>query len=219
MEKDEIAAIIHQWFPLLGHGNLAQSIAEKSGLIELPAGKVLLDTGSLVHTIPLVTKGSIKVIRADEDGHEILLYYIQPGESCAMTLSACLKQQKSKVKAITQEKTEIIALPADLAYMLGRQHPNWLDFILESYALRFDELLNMVDEIGFASLDQRLIKYLHEKSTLLNTVYLHVSHQEIADDLGTARAVISRLLKQMERKGMLKLLRGRIKISSLVLPE
>jgi CRP/FNR family transcriptional regulator len=116
------------------------------------------------------------------------------------------------VKAVAQQETKIIGLPADLTYMLGRKHPEWLDFVLESYSQRFDELLTIVDEIGFSGLDQRLTKYLHEKSKSLGTLVPHISHQEIADDLGTARAVVSRLLKQMERKGMIKLSRGRIRI-------
>lgn len=212
-------AIIRQYFPGLGNSELVKAIAEKSSYISLPAGKVLMNGGDPIRLIPLVIKGSIKVVRADAEGHEMLLYYIHPGESCALTLASCLKQRQSNVKAVTQQATEIIGVPADAAYMLGLQHPNWLHFVLESYSLRFDELLDMVDEIGFESLDQRLVKYLHEKSELLGTLVPHISHQEIADDLGTARAVVSRLLKQLERKGMVKLLRGRIRILSLVLPE
>ena len=169
-----------------------------------------------IHVIPLVVRGSIKVLRVDELGHEVLLYYIQPGESCALTLSSALKQEKSRIKAITQQETEVIGVPSELAYLLGRRFPGWYDFVLDSYSARFQELLNMVDEISFSSLDQRLVKYLREKSELLNTLVLHLSHQEIADDLGTARAVASRLLKQMERRGMIQLLRGRLRILSLV---
>jgi CRP/FNR family transcriptional regulator len=216
---EQLISVIRQLFPLLGNSTIAQSIAEKATYLTLPAGKILMETGDHIRLIPLVIKGSIKVVRADESGHEILLYYIQPGESCAITLSSCLRNRHSSIKAVTQQPTEIIGLPADYAYMLGRKHPEWLDFVLESYANRFDEVLHMVDEIGFASLDHRLAKYLREKSEALGTLVPHISHQEIADDLGTARAVVSRLLKQMERKGMVKLSRGRIRILSLMLPE
>lgn len=219
MKSEQLASTIRTFFPLLGNNGLAEAIAEKSTFLALPPGKVLMDAGDPIRLIPLVVKGSIKVVRADDAGHEILLYYIHPGESCAITLSSCFKQRQSNIKAMTQQATEIVGIPSDLAYMLGRKYPAWLDFVLDAYALRFDELLDMVDEIGFASLDRRLAKYLKEKSEALGTLVPHISHQEIADDLGTARAVVSRLLKQMERKGMVKLLRGRIKILALVLPE
>jgi len=219
MQTPSLVSYIQQLFPALGKQEIAQAIADKSTMLSFGPGKILMDTGDPIRLIPLVVKGSIKVVRADDAGHEVLLYYIQPGESCAMTLSSCIKQRHSNVKAVVQQPSEIIGIPADMVYMLSRKYPEWLDFVLESYALRFDELLEMVDEIGFASLDQRLAKYLREKSESLGTLVPHISHQEIADDLGTARAVVSRLLKQMERKGMVKLSRGRIKILSLMLPE
>ncbi len=218
-QQTKLLSEIRQYFPLLDNNGLAQDIADKASLLQVPNGNVLLDAGDTIRLIPLVVKGSIKVVRVDDAGHEILLYYVHPGESCAITLAACMKQRKSNIKAVAQPSLELIGLPSDMAYMLGRKHPAWIDFVLETYALRFDELLEMVDEIGFASLDQRLAKYLQEKSELLGTLVPHISHQEIADDLGTARAVISRLLKQMERKGMVKLSRGRIKILGLMLPE
>lgn len=219
MKQEDLSPVIRQFFPLLAQAELAEAIASRATSFTIPSGKIILNPGESIRLIPLVVKGSIKVVRADESGHEVLLYYIHPGESCAMTLSSCLKQEKSRIKAVAQQNTEVIGLPADQAYMLGRRYPAWLDFVLDSYARRFEELLNIVDEIGFSSLDQRLVKYLKEKSQVLNTVVLHLSHQEIADDLGTARAVASRLLKQMERKGMISLQRGRIRILALVLPE
>ena len=218
MKKEDIPTLLRLHFPTLNSPALSESISEKAVLLTIPAGKILMHSGEQIQLIPLVIKGSIKVVRADESGHEVLLYYIHPGESCALTLSSALKQEKSRVKAITQQWTEIIGIPSELAYTLGRKYPGWFDFVLDAYANRFQELLDMVDEISFSSLDQRLLKYLREKSALLNTLVLHLSHQEIADDLGTARAVASRLLKQMEHRGMIQLLRGRIKILSLVLP-
>ena len=218
MTNEQIKPAIRLHFPLLGGAGIAEAIAERAVLRSIAPGEVLLNAGDNIRHIPLVINGSVKVVRVDDDGHEILLYYIHTGESCAMTLSSCLKQEKSRVKAIAQQNTELIGIPAELAYLLGRKYPAWFDFVLESFSRRFDELLEVVDEIGFSSLDHRLAKYLREKSTLLNPLVLHLSHQEIADDLGTARAVVSRLLKQMERKGMVRLQRGRIRILALMLP-
>lgn len=219
MNKEELATLLHEHFPLLNHPELVEAILDRAVPLSLPAGQVLINPGASIKLIPLVVKGSVKVARADASGHEVLLYYIHPGESCAITLSSCLRREKSAIKATVQQAAQIIGLPAELAYLLGRKYPAWFDFVLNAYSQRFEEILQMVDEIGFSSLDQRLLKYLQEKITLLNTTVLHLSHQEIADDLGTARAVISRLLKQMETQGMVQLLRGRIKILRLVLPE
>jgi len=218
MKKEDLPGLLFRHFPLLNNPELVETIAGRAVSLTLPAGNILLNPGDPIKLIPLVVRGSVKVARADAAGHEVLLYYIQPGESCAMTLSSCLKREKSKVKATVQQSAEIIGIPAEVAYLLGRKYPGWYDFVLDSYAQRFQELLRMVDAISFSSLDQRLLHYLQEQQILLNSTVLHRSHQEIADDLGSARAVISRLLKQMERKGMVELLRGRIKILTLVLP-
>ena len=219
MNQEELTIVLRRHFPAFNHPDLNESITGHAIFMKIPAGQVLMHSGDAIHLIPLVVKGSIKVVRDDAAGHEVLLYYIQPGESCALTLSSALKQEKSRVKAVAQEATEVIGVPSELAYVLGRRYPGWFDFVLDSYSQRLQELLNMVDEISFSSLDERLLKYLTEKSAMLHTLVLHLSHQEIADDLGTARAVASRLLKQMERRGMIQLLRGRIRILSLVLPR
>jgi CRP/FNR family transcriptional regulator len=219
MKNEETGAILRRYFPAFNHPDLNETIIGNAIFMKIKAGKTLMHAGDTIHLIPLVVKGSLKVVRVDEAGHEVLLYYIQPGESCALTLSSALKQEKSRVKAVAQQDAEVIGVPSELAYTLGRKYPGWFDFVLDSYSMRFQELLDMVDEISFSSLDQRLLKYLREKSELLNSVVLHLSHQEIADDLGTARAVASRLLKQMEHRGMIQLLRGRIRILSLVLPR
>lgn len=219
MNTEAITALLHQHFPLLNNPELVRTILERAVLLQLPAGQVLINPGESIKLIPLVVQGSVKVARADSAGHEVLLYYIQAGESCAMTLSSCLRREKSNIKATIQQQAQIIGLPAEVAYLLGRKYPAWFDFVLDAYSQRFDELLHMVDQINFSRLDHRLLKYLQEKTELLNTTVLHLSHQEIADDLGTARAVVSRLLKQMESQEMVQLLRGRIKILRLVLPK
>ncbi len=218
MSSELLTSLLHQHFPLLNHPELVNTIVERAVFLNMPAGQVLISPDESIKLIPLVVQGSVKVARPDSAGHEVLLYYIHPGESCAMTLSSCLKREKSNIKATTQQQTQIIGLPAEVAYLLGRKYPAWFDFVLNSYSIRFEELLHIVDEISFSSLDRRLLNYLQEKATILNTTVLHLSHQEIADDLGSARAVISRMLKQMEGQGMVTLLRGRIKILRLVLP-
>ncbi|MFN4255650.1 MAG: Crp/Fnr family transcriptional regulator [Saprospiraceae bacterium] len=207
--------MLRRQFPRLAHKGMVELLAEKAAVLRVPPGKVLFEPGDPIRAIPLLLSGSVKVSRADASGHEVLLYYIHPGESCAMTLASSLRRENSRVRAVAEQAAELVVIPAELAHTLARSHPAWSDFVLETYSQRFDELLALVEEVSFAQLDQRLIKYLQEKSALLGTVVLPVSHQQIADDLGSARAVVSRLLKQMERKGMVQLLRRRIKVVGL----
>lgn len=212
MNQQDIAQHLRQKFPLLSQsGDIVQNIAAHSKSMDLQTGQVLLHTGDTINYIPFLVSGIIKVARTDDDGHEILLYYIHPGESCAFTLSASLKREKSKIKAVVQMPSTVVLLPAEVNWQLARQYPVWYDFVLDAYGKRFEELLGLVEEIGFKHLDQRLETYLREKFKMGDTLFIHLSHQEIADDLGTARVVISRMLKQLENRGLIELMRGKIK--------
>lgn len=217
MDPQQIAFQLKKYFPVLAQsGDITAAIAEQALTMTMEAGRVLMDTGATINYIPFVIEGVLKVVRADADGHEILLYYIQPGESCALTLSASLKREKSKIKAVVQQSATIILLPTEVNWQLARRYPVWFDFVLDAYGKRFEELLELVEEVGFQHLDQRLEKYLKEKLALSQTNYIDMSHQEIADELGTARVVVSRMLKQLEKRGLIRLMRGKIKNSGLV---
>lgn len=212
MLPDDIARQIRQHFTVLAEsGDIAQAIATESQALSLPEGKVLLDTGDTINYIPLVIDGIIKVVRSDHDGHEILMYYIHPGESCALTLSASLKREKSKIKAVVQQKATIVLLPTTVNWQLARRYPVWFDFVLDAYGKRFEELLELVEEVGFKHLDERLEKYLRHQFAFHSGTVIAISHQEIASALGTARVVVSRMLKQLEKKGQIRLMRGKIK--------
>lgn len=212
MLPEDIARQIRQHFTVLAQsGDIAQAIATESQALSLPEGKVLLDTGDTINYIPLVIDGIIKVVRSDHDGHEILMYYIHPGESCALTLSASLKREKSKIKAVVQQKATIVLLPTTVNWQLARRYPVWFDFVLDAYGKRFEELLELVEEVGFKHLDERLEKYLRHQFAFHSGTIIAISHQEIASALGTARVVVSRMLKQLEKKGQIRLMRGKIK--------
>ncbi|MBN8682784.1 MAG: Crp/Fnr family transcriptional regulator [Chitinophagales bacterium] len=216
-ESKELLKLLQTHFPQLGaQPGLVDDIAQKAVVLQLPAGKTLLQNGSDISHIPLVVKGSIKVVRPDQHDHEVLLYHIQPGQSCAMTLASSLRREPSRIKALTVQPTILIGIPSETAYLLGRKYPVWFDFVLDAYSNRFDELIGMVESIRFSSLDQRLLKYLREKAEMHNSLLLHIDHQEIADDLGSARVVVSRMLKQFENQGLVQLFRGRIKILRLM---
>ena len=150
-------------------------------------------------------------MRTDEDGREILLYYIKPGESCIMSFLGGMHHDTSKVRAIAEEETEILFIPTDQVSALIREYPEWLDYIFRLYHKRFEELLDVVNAIAFKKLDARLLDFIRKKCALSGSQTISVTHEQLANELGTARAVVSRLLKQMEDEGLVQL--GRNKIS------
>lgn len=175
------------------------------------ADDVIINENAYVHSIPIVMIGSIRVMRTEEDGREILLYYIKAGESCIMSFLGGLHHDTSKVKAIAEEPTEILFIPIDKVSELIAEFPEWLDYIFRLYHKRFEELLEVVNAVAFKKMDERILKFLQTKSELIQSKNLNITHEQLANELGTARVVVSRLLKQMETEGMVKL--GRNKIS------
>lgn len=212
MEEKKLTGYLKRLFPVFTQHELLTEIIAKSQRLEIPAGNQIIGVGNIIKVVPLVLKGSIKVIREDEEGNEILLYYIKSGESCAMTLSSCLRRETSSVKAIVESPTDLLALPSDVIYNLAHRFPNWNDFMTETYALRFEEMLEVIDHVAFHSLDVRLLKYLIDRSHLLHSRKLKVSRTEIAKDLNSSREVISRLLKQMEKKKLIRILGSEVEL-------
>ncbi|MBX5438794.1 MAG: Crp/Fnr family transcriptional regulator [Thermoflavifilum sp.] len=176
----------------------------------LPAGTVLLDDGSYIRSVPLVLSGVIKVLKQNEEGKEILLYYIQPGESCVMSFLGGLHEEKSKIKAVVEEDAEVLLIPIDEIRRLIREEYGFIEFMFKLYHRRFEEVLNVLEAVSFKRLDERLLALLHKKMKLSGSVQLQVTHQQLADELGTDRVVVSRLLKQLENEGMVSLGRNRI---------
>ncbi|KJS05873.1 MAG: Crp/Fnr family transcriptional regulator [Vicingaceae bacterium] len=176
-------------------------------------GEVIINDHSYIKSIPIVITGSIKVMRTDDDGREILLYYIKSGESCIMSFLGGLHQDTSKIKAIAEENTEILFIPTEKLSELMREYPEWLDYMFRLYHKRFEELLDVVNEIAFKKMDERLLNYLENKAALSKSNIISITHEQMANELGTARVVISRLLKQLETEGVVEL--GRNKITLL----
>ncbi|MFS4470591.1 Crp/Fnr family transcriptional regulator [Chryseobacterium sp. T20] len=176
-------------------------------------GDIILDENASIRSIPIVMKGMLKVIRTEEDGREILLYYIKAGESCIMSFLGGMHNEKSIVKAEIEEDAEILFLPVDKVSLFIKEHPEWLDYIFRLYHKRFEELLDIINAIAFKKVDERLLNLLQKKSELTGSETIHTTHEQLANELGTARVVVSRLLKQLEEDGKLKL--GRNKITLL----
>jgi CRP/FNR family transcriptional regulator, anaerobic regulatory protein len=176
-------------------------------------GEVLLNENVYIKGVPLVMSGSIKVVRTDDIEREILLYNIRAGESCIMSFLGGLHNEKSKIKAIAEEESEILFIPTDKVIVLIKEYPEWLNYIFRLYHKRFEELLEVVNAIAFKKLDERLLNLIKKKCEANQSRTLHETHEELANELGTSRVVVSRLLKQLEEQGVLKL--GRNKITLL----
>lgn len=215
MEKKDIKNALRKHFPVFDQGELIDELSTKGIYMYVPSDQYILEVGGFIKVIPLVIKGSVKVIREEQNG-ELLLYYIKPGESCALTLSSCMRKEQSSIKAIVQEDTELIALPAEQVYYMIRKYPAWQDFVINAYSYRFEEVMKVLSDIAFHKMDERLANYLIKRSETLSSRELSISHQEIADNLATSREVISRLLKQLEKAGSIELSRGKIKLVNLI---
>ena len=189
---------------------LKDEVTAYGQLKKFPAGSVILQEDSYIKAIPLVLNGSLKVMRTDQDGHEILLYYITPGESCIMSFLGGIHNETSKIKAVVEEDAEILFIPVDKASEWVKKFPEWADFIFKLYHKRFEELLTAVNAIAFQKLDERLLQLLKQKSDLYQTKELKITHQQLADELGTAREAVSRVMKQMENEGLVILARNKV---------
>lgn len=173
-------------------------------------GDVILSENARIGSIPIVNQGSIRVMRTEKDGREILLYYIKAGESCVMSFLGGLHNETSKLKAEVEEDAEIWFLPIDKVPLLMRDYPEWLDYIFKLYHKRFEELLEVINAVAFKKVDERLLLLLNKKAELSQNKTISVTHEQLANELGTARVVVSRLLKQLEIGGAVKLGRNRI---------
>jgi CRP/FNR family transcriptional regulator len=192
--------------------DLIKEIHEFGELKSFKEGEIIMDYGKYIRMMPIVIKGTLKVLRMDENGKEILLYYLSSFESCSMAYSCCLEAKKSEVKAIAEEDGELVAIPhAKLDEWLCK-YPSWKNYIMRSFNERFMELLRSIESIAFHKLDERLIAYLKEKQRLSGSSVIKASHYLIADELATSRVVISRLLKQLENEGKILLYRNEIKL-------
>lgn len=209
---EKIFQIIEQQFPAIYEPELKKEIAEVGKLVEIKAGSTIMDIGQYIKSIPLVVDGSIKVIREDDDGHEIFLYYVESKNTCAMSLTCCMSYSQSKIRAIAEEDTTVINIPVKYMDEWMQKYTSWKNFTMMTYSNRFEELLKTIDLIAFHHMDERLLKYLQNKSETLNSDTLSVTHQEIAYDLNSSREAVSRLLKQLEKMGKIKLSRNKIEM-------
>lgn len=204
MELDNIAEF-------KSSSELVEKLSGYGTIKSFSQGDIILNENVYIRSIPIVLNGSIRVMRTDNEGKEILLYYISPGESCIMSFLGGIHGDTSKVKAVAEEDTSILFIPIEKVNLLIKEYPQWLDYIFRLYHKRFEELLEVVNAIAFKKLDERLLDFIKRKCELTQSHTLYVTHEQLANELGTARVVVSRILKQMEDTGLVIL--GRNKIS------
>lgn len=191
---------------------LVREIFDTGERQEYRENEVILDYGKSLRAMPIILTGTVKVMKRDEEGREVLLYYLGPGDCCTMAYTCCMEHRPSEVRAVTEEPATVITVPhAKLDEWLTK-YPSWKSYIFSSFSTRFSELLNSLQSIAFHKLDERLVKYLRNKAKALGRNALQVSHSQIAEDLGTNRVVISRLLKQLENEKKLIMYRNEIKL-------
>ncbi|WP_299336283.1 Crp/Fnr family transcriptional regulator [uncultured Psychroserpens sp.] len=194
---------------------LLQEINSVGTYKDIPEGYQLISIGDYIKSMPLLVSGAIKILREDANGEELILYFIEQGDTCAMTLSCCLGNSKSEIIAIAETDTKLIMIPVQkMEEWLGK-YKSWQKFILQSYHDRMTELLQAVDTIAFLKMDERLFKYLKDKAMVNHNELIHVTHQQIAQDLHTSRVVVSRLLKKLAMDGKIELFRNNIKVIDL----
>ncbi len=208
----DIKDIIEFQLPFIKEDGFKNEVIAKSKVVEVEAGTPILQEGSYVKAVPILLNGLVKVVKQESGGREMLLYYIYPLESCIISINCGLNDLKSRAKAIAEEKSKALMIPATIIRDWQRSYPSFNEFILNLYQKRFDNVLDAYNAIAFQRLDQRLLSYLNARTSALNSREIKATHQDLGDELGTARETISRMLKKLESEGKVKLHRGSIEV-------
>lgn len=199
----------------LFENELLKEIEEVAIYKEFAENDVIIDIGNYITSMPLLINGAIKILREDDKGDELVLYYLEKGDTCAMTLQCCMGETKSKIKAVAETKVELLMVPKKKMMLWLGKYTSWQKFILQNYHERLQEFIEAIDTIAFLNMDKRLLKYLKDKAMVNSNDTVFVTHQEIANDLHTSRVVVSRLLKALEKQNKIILHRNQIKILEL----
>lgn len=192
--------------------DLINDIILKASFKEIEKGAILVRTGQYLNSSLLLVKGKIKIYREDDEGNEFFMYYLLPGQACALSMICVAKQKTSKIMAKVEEDALVVFIPIVQMENFMANHKSWYAFVVETYSSRFEEILEVIDQVAFRSLDERLEFYLKRNATINNSKLVSISHQDIANDLSSSREVISRLLKKMEQRGLVKLFRNEIEL-------
>jgi CRP/FNR family transcriptional regulator len=209
MEKEIILKQFPQFEP-----PLLEEILSQSTLKRLAEGEEILRTGQYIRSTVLLLSGLLKVYREDEEGNEFLMYYLEPGKACALSMMCAAREEQSQILAKAVTPAEVILIPSHLSELWLGKYKTWHNFVIASYRQRFEELLQTLDSIAFKGLDERLVFYL-KRHVKVSGPEVRLSHQQIAEELNSSREVISRLLKKLEQSGAITLHRSYIEVHDL----
>ena len=204
--------ILDQAYSYIFEEALLDEIAKVAVYKEFKADDYLIEIGDYIKTMPLLLTGAIKILREDENGDELLLYFLERGDTCAMTLTCCMGQSKSRIRAIAETDGAMLMIPVEKMEEWLTKYKTWRNFVFDSYNVRLNEMLEAIDTLAFMNLDERLYKFLTDKAKVIGNTEIKNTHQEIAYEMHTSRVVISRLLKALELQGKIKLHRNKIEI-------
>lgn len=207
-QTSELRTIYSQLF----ESALLKEIEEKSMVFTAAAGQGLIKMGQVISVVPMMLSGTLKVSRENEDGQELVLYYVKSGQGCAMTFSCGMMSQLSQVKGTAEEDLSMLCVPVPVMEEWMHKYPSWKKFVIGTIVNEYMDIIKSVDDVTFKKMDERLISFLKGKSKLSGSSLINLSHQQIADELGTNRVVISRLLKKLENDKRLLLFRNQIKL-------
>ncbi|MCM5527336.1 Crp/Fnr family transcriptional regulator [Parasegetibacter sp. NRK P23] len=194
---------------------LLEELEEKAELKSFEAGEWLLRKGQNIRSTMLIISGLVKVFRQDEEGNEYFMYYLEPGQACALSMICAAKQETSQIMAKTVQPTEVVRIPLDNMDAWMAKYKSWYYFVLETYRARFEELLSTVDHIAFRNMDERLVFYLRKYQETTHSNNIHLSFTEMAQELNSSREVISRLMKKLADKGLVRLHKSYVEIVDL----
>ncbi|MFN8326448.1 Crp/Fnr family transcriptional regulator [Flavobacterium sp.] len=207
--------LLKETYGFIFEEKLIEEIAKVSLLRDFKEGDVLIDFGDYIRKMPLLINGAIKILREDFDEGELLLYFIERGDTCAMTMACCMGNIKSEIRAVAETNGQVVMIPVEkMEEWLGK-YKSWRNYVFNSYNNRLKEMLSAIDSLAFLNMEDRLLNYLIEKSKINSSREIHNTHQEIAYDLNTSRVVVSRLLKALEKTGRIKLHRASIELIPL----
>lgn len=204
--------LIQEAFAGIFEPNLIEELEQVANVRKYQAGEVIVDFGQAVKRMPLLLQGAIKIVRLDEDGGELLLYYLAKGETCTMSIACCMEDKKSEIRAVAELETYVAMLPNVYMDIWMAKYASWRSFIMNSYSERMNEMLQAIDSLAFSNMEERILNYLKEKTKLLDERMLTVTHQQVATALNTSRVVVSRLLKKLENEDKIVLLRNEIRL-------
>lgn len=215
VSKEIIRKKLEEHYASIFEKELINEIVNIGILRTIKSNEILIDIGDKMTHVPLILSGAVKIIREDDNGDEIALYFLEKGDTCAVSFVNCIHRTESMFRGVTEKDTEGVFIPVESIDAWLKKYESWRHFIIDSYHMRLIEMVESIDSLAFMKLDDRLLKYLKNKVNVMNNNILIITHQEIAADINTSRVVVSRLLKVLENEEKIKIRRNRIIVEDL----